>query len=212
MENSYESKTKHVLDNLADNYDIFLDQARIKLNKHSRLCSQDAYKELGADVIFSIVQKLDSSSNIDFYFSMINEDKLKLYTLKAISTNTSFYSAPFLRQKIQDNNKLLYIDNIVNEDEDFKERENKENIQDLLVSNVKQYLELPKAKELFGEDWHYYTNLFKEYINTESSYSSLSKKYSIPKSSIAFHIRYVKSILRTELLALTFDSSILIVN
>jgi len=222
---------------LSANFNTFCKQARIKLYKHRKLVGENQERELVSDVMFSVIDKLKNSTTIDRFFKMAVKDRLKLYIFKAISTNTSFYSAPYLQKKIKEANRLelfenrnYYNDFALNDEsslkdgpwihtsstyqkrlDDYKNKIIIEPTDDdgekelslindtLIALEIRKMLELPIAPKLFGEDWKYYTQLFKEYVSTDCSYKSLSIKYNIPKSSIAFHIRRTKDIIRNEL-------------
>lgn len=192
-----DEKVEAILSDMSTNYLEFCRQAKIKLYKHAKLCDNNSYKELVSDVLFSVISKLNTTENINKFYKMTEKNKLKLYILKGISTNTSFFSAPFLRKKLQESKRLIFYDNIEYYEEEFDEITEQE--EENIINLINSFLEKPKAPELFGEDWKYYTNLFKEYIHTKSTYASLGQKYSIPVSSIAFHIRYVKTKIREEL-------------
>jgi len=202
IEPNANEKVAVILNDLAINYNEFLKQAKTKLYKQKRICDVDAYKELVSDVMFSVIQKLNNITDIDRFYKMTLQDKLKLYILKGISTNSSFYSAPFLQKKLKETNRLQVFDNYdypVQSEEDENEILLKEIKENALIADIKSMLEMPRAKEIFGDEYKYYSMLFKEYVSTGASYQTLAIKYNIPKSSIAFHIRIVKEAIRKEL-------------
>ena len=194
-----------ILKDLANNFPIFLEQARIKLLKHTKLIGSHCENELVSDVLFTVIDKLKTSILIDRFYQMTKQDRLRLYVLKAISTNTSFFSAPYLQKKLKEKNQPRIFDNYdyfsqIEEPEE-REEEDLQFVKDASITiYIKSMLVLPKSKELFGDDYRYYTELFKEYTSTNSSYQTLASKYNIPKSSIAFHLRQVKDKIREELI------------
>ena len=109
---SKDEKVAFILKDLSLNYKVFLQQAKNKLYKHIKLCGKDAYHELVSDVIYSVIQKLNNIEDINRFYKMTVNNKLRLYVLKGISTNTSYYSAPFLQKKLKENNRLSVFDNI----------------------------------------------------------------------------------------------------
>lgn len=192
-------KTAFILDNIAHNYKEFLKQAKYKLYKQRHIVNEDSYMELVSDVIYSVIEKLNNDESLERFYDMALNGKLKLFILKGIDSNTRFVRAPFLRKKIIENNRIVYIDhldNSIKEDENDEEKIAEDNKR---IDKILDIMEPAKAREVFGEDWQYYCIIFKEYIYNKTSYKTIALKYGIPLSSIYFHIRWIKDKIRTEL-------------
>ena len=201
---SKDEKCAYILHDLGKNFPIFLEQARIKLFKQRKICDKNSYMEMVSDVVFSVIDKLKTTEVINRFYDMAKSDKLRLYILKGVSTNSSYVSSPFLQKKLKENNKLRIFDNYdyfieIESPEEIEEEEIRFATDISTACLIKSMLEKPKATLLFGDDWKYYTMLFKEYVSTNSSYQTLADKYHIPRSSISFHIRQVKNIIKKEL-------------
>ena len=199
-----DDKVAFILHDLAKNFDLFTHQAKVKLYKHRKLVGEGQEYEIVSDVLFSVIDKLKTEEIIDRFYNMAEASKLSLYILKAVSTNTSYYSSPYLQKKIKETNHFHIFDNLnyyqIETPEDYDIEESKLVMDTSIVFAIKDMLEPPKAINIFGkEDWEYYTRIFKEYISSPCSYQSLSDKYDIPKSNIAFHIRKVKNLIKDEL-------------
>ena len=211
-----EEKVKIIMDDLGLNYNEFLSQSKVKLWKQYKICPPESNRELMSDIVFSIVKKLETQENIDRYYKMVLVNTLKLYVFQAININTTYWNSPFLRKKIKENYRkngiqaenlfavsgkngiladkmFVFMEEL--DDEKYIEYIKEKKVIDTIMDMLKQ----PNAERIFGEDWHYYTYIFLEYINTKSSYKSIALKYDIPLSSIAFHMRLVKDKIREEL-------------
>jgi len=198
------NKIQFILNYIGKYYSEFEKQARVKLYKRRHLLSTDTdYLELVSDVIFTIVDKLDNVTYVNKFYTLCLQDELKLYIFKSIDRNCSSFTAPFLYNKlkltkqnelnydIQSDYKNLDSDQLkwVEYDDETKDK----------VNRLYEMLEYPKARELFGEHWKYFANLFLEYIDDKSTtYKSLSIKYDVPISSIGSHIKLVKDKLLNE--------------
>jgi len=187
-------KKNIILEEIATYNPEFLRQAKFKIDKSVAPEKLD-YLELVCDVLFSIINKLDTNEQIDKYWAIHKEGTLFNYLIKAIDTNAKRKNAPFLRKKLKIKNRYIHNEEIKYKHTLYPEPEP--------VSDQAQFilecLETPKAPLLFGEHWKYYTQLFKEYINNPSTtYQSLADKYNIPKPTISLHIQDLKKILRKE--------------
>jgi hypothetical protein len=190
-----DEKIKLILNDISKNYDEFHKQAWSKLKKQKKILNpSDEYRELVSDVVFSIVDNLKTLKQINRFYNMYRQNKLKLYIFKAIDTNTKYATAPFLRKKIKEYNRLEFLDNTNYHFEEIFEDDG------FLFYYIMSMLEYPYAKKLFGEDWRYYTTLFKEYINDiDSTYTSIEKKYGLPSSTLYREISFVKEKIKEEL-------------
>ena len=197
-----DDKIAFVLNDISNNYNTFIKQADNHLQKHSRL-SDSTGSELMSDILFSIIEKLNTTKNINRYYDMALNDRLRFYISKAIFVNTYYFKSPFLRAKFKQNNRYTVIETkdylfAIQEPTDFDNQD--ESTKEKMSADLLSMLEYPRAQQVFGEDWKYYTKILKEYIATpECTYKSIAEKYGIPFSSIAFHIRYAKDKIREEL-------------
>lgn len=199
---------KRILDDIALNLKDFEEQAKIKLFKRSHLLNTKTdHLELISDIIDSIVNKFDNEITLRRFYYMAIHDKLRLYIFKAIDTNCSSYSAPFLQKKLK--NKKIYplIENLNIQDEGYDGMDSDQikyyelpEEKRLIVDKVYLMLEPVRAKELFGDHWKYFANLFLEYIDDpKATYRSIGKKYDVPATSIGSHIQIVKNKIKKEL-------------
>lgn len=191
-------KVAFILDNIAHNYPEFLKQAKYKLYKQRHLVDVEGYNELVSDVIYSVVEKLNNIESIERFYNMALNGKLKLFILKGIDSNTRYVKAPFLRKKIIENNRIVYVDHLASNIKEDEEDEKTE-IDNQRINNILDIMEPTKAIKVFGEDWQYYCIIFKEYVYNKTSYKKIAIKYGIPLSSIYFHIRWMKDRIRKEL-------------
>lgn len=193
-----EDKIAYILNDLAKNYQEFLKQATFKLKKQSKILNPDKdASELVSDVTFSVIDKLKTIESIDRFHYMAWQNTLKLYILKAIDCNTRFYSSPFLRGKLKIHNRTQY-DDIKDYVDDTNDIEVEELRKEWTVNIILDMLEQPNAERIFGEQWWYFTEIFKEYIFNDVSYKDIAIKYSIPVSSISYHLRLCKDLIRAE--------------
>lgn len=199
-----DDKIKVILDDIANNYEEFQKQAKEKLKKQTSILNpNDNYRELISDVMFSIVDNLKTVKEINKYYNMCKQNKLRLYIFKAIDINTKHATSPFLRKKLKEYNRCELVENYY-----FEEIFNDDGF---LFYYIMAMLEYPYAKKVLGEDWKYYSELFKEYINDiDSSYASIEKKYGLPSSTLHREINYVKDKIKAELKKLGLNKNNLI--
>jgi hypothetical protein len=217
-----DAKTSFILENIADNYEEFELQASVKIKKQFNICHPDSYHELVSDVVYSVIDKLSSFTDCNRFYRMAKENKLRLYILKGISTNTSYYSSPFLRKKILDKNNhrpnLMYVTDpeiharingvklveCSDEEEratELQESYNKQETELLLALNIRKMFLVENAPRIFGAEWKYYKRIFLEYVDGKDvTYRSIAAKYDLTPSSIASHIKHVKTCIRKELI------------
>ena len=187
-------KQDYILEDMAKNYNEFLKQAKYKLIKQRSIVSTDAYRELVSDITFSIIEKFTNVNHLNRFYEMAKANKLKLFIFKAIDSNTRFYSAPFLRKKMKEINRISYVDHFDNAIAETEPDEDEERINAILDA-----LEPEHAKAILGEQWEYYVIIFKEYIYNKTTYKKIASKYGIPQSGIYFHIRWMKERIRESL-------------
>jgi len=191
-----DDKVAYILNNMSINFNEFLKQAKYKLFKQYTIVNSDSYKELVSDILYSIINKLNTNDNINRFYNMAIKNTLKLFIFKAIDSNSRFFTAPFLRNKIKEYNRITYTDKYHDIIDNVNDNNEEDEIKTDLVLNM---LEPINAKRIFGEQWEYYTIIFKEYIFEKTSYKKLSSKYNIPISNLYFHIRWIKEKIREEL-------------
>jgi hypothetical protein len=191
-----DDKVAYILNNMSINFNEFLKQAKYKLFKQYTIVNSDSYKELVSDILYSIISKLNTNDNINRFYNMAIKNTLKLFIFKAIDSNSRFFTAPFLRNKIKEYNRITYTDKYHDIIDNVNDNNEEDEIKTDLVLNM---LEPINAKRIFGEQWEYYTIIFKEYIFEKTSYKKLSIKYNIPISNLYFHIRWIKEKIREEL-------------
>jgi len=185
-------KKKAIFDDITFHYDEFLRQSHIKVDKRFANEPTD-HIELVSEVLLSIVDKFDDPEQVDRYYEMVQQNMLFNYIVKSINTNTKSLNAPFLREKLRIRNRTVVSDNLYVEP-------GKKSEWDLIVDRIYETFEPEAAKRIYGEDWKYYTTIFKEYVeNKKCSYEKLSRKYHIPKSNIYRDISEVKRKIRKYL-------------
>jgi hypothetical protein len=193
-----EEKINAILENIAFNYNEFQKQAKNKLKKQSKIVNPtEDYRDLVCDVVYSIIDNLKTLKEINRFYKMYKENKLKLYIFKAIDINTRYATSPFLRKKISEYKRFVVLDNINYNTNNFEEIYEDNGF---LFYYIMSLIEPPYAKKILGEDWRYYSDLFKEYINdVDSTYVSIEKKYNLPSSTLYRDINYVKNKIKEEL-------------
>lgn len=201
-----DQKINAIMNNIALNYNDFQQQAKDKLKKQRKITfSSSDHRELVCDVVYSVINKLNTIENVNRFYNMCKTNKLKLYIFKAIDINTKFVSSPFIQNKLKIFNKGVIIENNnyfddVSSEETHEYEEIKEAEKDFLFFYIMSLVELPKAKELLGEDWKYYSTLFKEYFcNVNATYLSLENKYGFPSSTLYRDVTYVKNKIKEDL-------------
>lgn len=206
-----EERVKIILDDISANFKEFLRQAKSKLQKHSHIIGNGREGELVSDVLFTIFQKLNDHKQILRFHKMAREGKLSLYVLKAISTNTSFFSSPFYQKNIKKGKKLElmefipYTTMIYDPDKEEVLKEEREHQEFCLTMDVSIANEIysmfdnNRAPKIFGEDWKYFRTIFFKYVKTPTSYAKMSRELNIPISNLYSHLSKVKKIILSEL-------------
>jgi len=203
-----QKKKNYIITYIGDYIELFYKQAYWKIKKRKPYITSDSdHKELVSDVIYSIMNNLDSQKSVNFYYEMAVDQKLHLYILKAIDTNCRSGSAPFHynRSKLKHykifNEQLHGInDNDKAMDADTKTLSEYSDNKILIIKKIYKLLEADNAKRLLGDDWKYYTTLFYDYINEPyATYKSISENYRVSESTIFKHINKVKKMLHTNL-------------
>ena len=175
-----------IMNFLGTNYKEFLRQSKFKLKfKHNEAT------DLLSDVIDRFCNNLKKNPKyIDKYYHMYLDKKLFGYICKIIDNNIKFPTSPWRYNKTPNHlefNEFVYIQE--------KQLDNNEEI----IKKIYSYFENNKGKELFGNHWQYYRDIFLEYVQSDQTYIRIATKYNITESSVYNHIRYVKTIIREQL-------------
>lgn len=206
-----QEKTNLIYKDISINYNIFCSQAKSKLHKWEYLIGKGREKELVSDVLFSIMNRMNSPIIVDKFYKMVLRDKFRLYVLKAVNDNAHYITGPFMREQMEIINRLPLFDDLMGTNmgeeellERYKREESEDNKERTIIREIYLMLEPPRAIRIFGEikdpdDWKYYSGLFKLYISTNLSYRKIAEKYQLPPSSISFHLRKCKDAIRNEL-------------
>lgn len=174
-----------IFKDINSHYDEFLRQSYMKVDKRYANQPND-HIELVSDVIHSIVCKFEDKDQLERFYEMSVNSMLFNFIVKAINTNAKSLNAPFLRNKLKLRNRIQFDENLY---KDTYERTEWDDI----VDDIYESFEPPNAERIYGPDWKYYITIFKEYVEDKKcSYERLSRKYNIPKSSIARDINTMK--------------------
>jgi hypothetical protein len=198
MELTLPEKKEAIFTYIAKNNDNFLKQAKwnLQLSRDITRNSLDPL-ELTSDVIFSICTKLDTSIGIEKYYKILDASLLYNFVTQAIYTNATSKTAPFLYHKLTIKSRISFADNKHFHKLTIEERDD---TQDPVVDHIWEYLNSERIKERFGYQWKYYVDIFKEYLEEpKCSYTTLSKKYNIPRPTLAANIMTLKRAIREDI-------------
>jgi hypothetical protein len=188
-----EEKKTILFKDIEKHYDEFIRQSKMKLNRQYAP-EHNSHLELVSDVIFSIVNKFDNEEIVDKYLEMYNDGMFFNYITKAINTNAKSLNAPFLYNKLKIRNRITIIENYKydKETEDTQEKTDKQEIAEKIIRSFEPDI----APSIYGNEWRYYTKIYKEYIEDPNmTYSKISLKYNIPLGSIAYDMRIMKEMI-----------------
>jgi hypothetical protein len=189
-----EEKIDIILNDISLHFQEFLKQAKYKLQKQKKICDDSSYRELVSDIVFSLTIKLDNITHINFYYQMVLNNKLYLYILKGIDTNTRYPRSPFLYKRIKEMNRIQHNDNYFHKDTDEFCFSNKE---ERILDEIYLMLTPERAPHIFGIEWKYYIALIEFYITNPKSYSKIEKIDNIKSSP--YYYRKCWRLIRQEL-------------
>ena len=182
-----------VFDYIELHYPEMVKQARKKLHfKHWE--DSSAPVELVNSVLAPILIKIKEQEAFrKKAIRLVEEDKLFLYLIKAIDSNSKFPSSPFLRNKLK-----IYKHKEITDDIQLSEEEVQEE-QLELEDKLNSLLNKDNFDRLFGKYSCLYLEITLQYAKPGSTYKSIADYYGISKSSVAAAIINVKTKLKTEL-------------
>lgn len=217
-------KLNFILLNIAENYNEYLKQTEIKL-RYAKL-NPFLSRELISDVIFSLIERCSDPKVENKFYKLTLNNKLFNYVIKSIDINCKHSTAPFLRNKIKEDNRITINESIFTSEisyatpriwsaltprqikiTKFIYKNNKiwksltkEKKIETIIFIEKLLTDKTKYKKIFGEYWKYYVTIFNEYINNKQiTYKYLSEKYNIKWSQIFLNFKTIKSILIKEI-------------
>lgn len=184
-----------IFDQISLWYPEMIRQAKIKLN--FRYCEDDsAHIELVDSVLAPFLTKVKSDPVfLKKMTSLMSENKLFLYLIKAIDSNAKFPSSPYLRSKIKLRRFKRIEDelNLSSEAEDISDQIEIENKLDELLTDS-------AFDDMFGRKMgFFYLELIRAYSKPHSTYKSIAEYYGISKSAVAAAIMVIKARLKEEL-------------
>lgn len=120
------------------------------------------------------------------------------------STNISFNNTSLSPKKGKRLNRFILLKDVDSvstyDEEQLEDEKNKDKEQEFLYSYIMSLVEPPTAIKLLGEDWRYYSTLFKEYFSdVNTTYMSLEEKYGFPSSTLYRDVTYVKNKIKDHL-------------
>ena len=182
-----------VFDYIELHYPEMVKQARKKLHfKHWE--DSSAPVELVNSVLAPILIKTKENEPFcEKLTKLVEEDKLFLYLIKSIDSNSKFSSAPFLRNKFKFNKHRELTDAVqLPEEESIEEQiEMEEKLASMLNKDT--------FDALFGKYSYTYLEITLQYAKPGSTYKSIADYYGISKSSVAAALINVKARLKQEL-------------
>lgn len=173
-------------------YDQLVLQANYKLLHRYRTDSSDGML-LVSEVLCSFYEKLRNAQNVCRFHQLFLDNKLHLYLFKCINTNARSASAPFIQSKIKSRKDLEYKDNIYLHEEDvILEKEQEEIEEDEILIRIKTILNRKEARQLFGDKYKYYTELFKLYAIEGYTIKEIAERFSASYPTVQKHLLFVR--------------------
>lgn len=189
---TYQEKKDKIYDYININFSTILNKYLPLYKRINTNYSRNNYEELIlGKVFYPVLEKINSSNkNIDFYYKMVENDKLKNYFFSICYIQIRYPSKSNKRIKEEfftngdesTYNEDKYIENIL-----FREGSNINRYEEFILDEIYSIMEPPRARKVFGKDWAIYIKIFNLYMeNFPITYRELLNKYKIKGFSYAY--------------------------